>query len=573
MATVQSKTSIKIDDLINDTVVTGHVVDGKLLLINRAGAELFAGDVTTGPEGPEGPAGPQGPTGATGAIGPQGPIGNTGATGATGPQGPKGDTGDIGPQGPIGNTGATGATGPQGVKGDTGDVGPQGPIGNTGATGAAGLVWVGAWAAATAYVVNNAVTYNGSSYRRKVAGTTATVPSSDATNWELLAAKGDTGATGATGPAGADGDLMKADADLLYLPKYQEFDTGWVYVNGQGTNPSLAAGAYFGGIHAMPRIRKIGDVVYIEGLINSPPASPGVIFTLPIGFRPDGDIIPFGVGAASPENHAIRILANGQVLTGNGVSGWASLNCQFPIASVSNPWHVIGAAGEPAFGAGWSNVGGTWQTARYMKIGDFVYLQGTVQRTSGTNLTMFTLPSGYRPTDGNTHTPCAAATNMGGADMGVNINTTGAVLTRASGSNTGYVSLAGIRFYAGPANDSKWRQFRGGADGYYLIQGPYGSGWPVPAIRRDGKIIHLEGLAAFSTNGQGIKLPFGYAPGQNLICTVVNAAFRRIDLSSPNEDGGANAANAMQLFGSGTTGFTHSWVVAEAFEGDIRWNG
>lgn len=72
----------------------------------------------------------------------------------------------------------------------------SGVRGATGSTGAAGLTHRGAWASATAYVVNDAVTYGGGTYRRKVAGTTATVPSSDATNWELLAAKGDTGNTG-----------------------------------------------------------------------------------------------------------------------------------------------------------------------------------------------------------------------------------------------------------------------------------------------------------------------------------------------------------------------------------------
>lgn len=99
-----------------------------------------------------------------------------------------GDTGTVGDfTGPTGATGATGATGP------------------TGPTGPAGLVWRGAWSAGTAYAVNDAVTYLGSSYRRTVAGTTPTNPASDSTNWELLASKGDTGATGATGATGPTG--------------------------------------------------------------------------------------------------------------------------------------------------------------------------------------------------------------------------------------------------------------------------------------------------------------------------------------------------------------------------------
>ncbi|EYB69040.1 hypothetical protein DEIPH_ctg011orf0003 [Deinococcus phoenicis] len=66
--------------------------------------------------------------------------------------------------------------------------------------GPAGLTWRGAWAAATTYAVNDAVTYSGSSYRRKVAGKTATAPSGDSTNWEVIAQQGAAG-TGGLDPA------------------------------------------------------------------------------------------------------------------------------------------------------------------------------------------------------------------------------------------------------------------------------------------------------------------------------------------------------------------------------------
>ncbi len=44
----------------------------------------------------------------------------------------------------------------------------------------------GAWNAATAYDVNDVVTYLGASYRRKVAGTTAGDPVADTANWETI---------------------------------------------------------------------------------------------------------------------------------------------------------------------------------------------------------------------------------------------------------------------------------------------------------------------------------------------------------------------------------------------------
>jgi len=43
MASVTGKTSLKIDDLINDTIVDGEMVGGHLLLRSRGGAEIDAG--------------------------------------------------------------------------------------------------------------------------------------------------------------------------------------------------------------------------------------------------------------------------------------------------------------------------------------------------------------------------------------------------------------------------------------------------------------------------------------------------------------------------------------------------
>lgn len=368
-------------------------------------------------------------------------------------------------------------------------------------------------------------------------------------------------------------------AYLPFLPKYEEFDTGWIYLGNPGAPAyqngmtSYALTAAGGGHHGMPRFRRIGDIVYMEGLVGSVPAANyTTIFNLPVGFRPDGDIIPVGLGNGATENQGIRVLANGDVVTGTGVSAWTSLVCQFPVAGGNYTWHIIGAAGEPAFGSGWSNYGSTWQTARFCKIGDYVYLQGLVQRTSGTNQNIFTLPTGYINTNGTTHTPCAAVAAMGGGDFGVNI--AAAVNSRAVGSNTGYVSLSGIKFFVG-VNDAKWKKFRGGADGFYtqVANGAYGSPWPVPAVRRDGKIIFMEGLTNFTANGVEFKLPYGYAPGQQLIVPVVNSASRRVDIRSANDDDTPNGPSSIATTGGGVNGFTHSWVVDEQFENDIRWNG
>lgn len=67
-----------------------------------------------------------------------------------------------------------------------------------------GFTWQGSWSGATAYALNDAVNYNGSSYLAVQAGTNQQ-PDTSPLYWEVLAEKGATGSTGATGAAGATG--------------------------------------------------------------------------------------------------------------------------------------------------------------------------------------------------------------------------------------------------------------------------------------------------------------------------------------------------------------------------------
>jgi Collagen triple helix repeat (20 copies)/Phage Tail Collar Domain len=134
-------------------------------------------------------------------------------------KGPKGDKGDKGDQGLQGIQGQQGVQGIQGERGLQGEQGIQGIQGETGADstvpgppGPRSINWRGAWSSVVTYAVDDAVRYDGSSYRRLIAGTTATNPASDTTNWEYLAQKGatgDKGDRGDPGPAGQEhpGDL------------------------------------------------------------------------------------------------------------------------------------------------------------------------------------------------------------------------------------------------------------------------------------------------------------------------------------------------------------------------------
>lgn len=66
------------------------------------------------------------------------------------------------------------------------------------------------------------------------------------------------------------------------------------------------------------------------------------------------------------------------------------------IGVAPEPWHLIGAAGEPAFLNGWSNPGGGFAGAGFFKDPHgIVHLQGRMTATAFIN--PFNLPAGYRP--------------------------------------------------------------------------------------------------------------------------------------------------------------------------------
>ena len=92
----------------------------------------------------------------------------------------------------------------------TGATGATGSTGATGATGPVGMNWLGAYSGATSYAVDDAVSYNGSSYICKLAST-GNVPT-NTTYWDVLAEKGasGSGAGDVVGPASAVNDRLVA---------------------------------------------------------------------------------------------------------------------------------------------------------------------------------------------------------------------------------------------------------------------------------------------------------------------------------------------------------------------------
>lgn len=133
-------------------------------------------------------------------------------------------------KGEAGAAGAAGGAGPQGIPG-------------------AGVVWRGAWAAGTDYVVDNAVTYNGSSYRVTVAHTPGAGENPAATpgKYAYIAMKGADGAAGAAGANGAAGAAGAAGVGVpaggttgkvLAKKTNADYDTEWVAAGAGAGGPS-----------------------------------------------------------------------------------------------------------------------------------------------------------------------------------------------------------------------------------------------------------------------------------------------------------------------------------------------
>jgi collagen type VII alpha len=138
-----------------------------------------------------------------------GSTGATGVTGSQGPAGPVGLTGPAGPTGPTGTAGPAGATGATGPAGATGSLGAAGP---TGATGLAGLAYRGTYQSITNYALNDAVTFQGSTYISLIAGNQGQTPGQSPGYWAVLAQQGTAGTAGATGPTGPQGPAGSAGA-------------------------------------------------------------------------------------------------------------------------------------------------------------------------------------------------------------------------------------------------------------------------------------------------------------------------------------------------------------------------
>ena len=119
-----------------------------------------------------------------------------------------------------------------------------------------------------------------------------------------------------------------------------------------------------------------------------------------------------------------------------------------PIAKNISPpeaAHLIGAVGEPPFGAGWGNFNPNTRApaAFYIDRQGVVHLQGEVERSSGTNTTIVDLPDSYAPALQESF----PAIGNGGTFATVSLDAVG--LVRFGTGDPSIVHLNGISWRAG----------------------------------------------------------------------------------------------------------------------------
>jgi len=149
------------------------------------------------------------------------------------------------------------------------------------------------------------------------------------------------------------------------------------------------------------------------------------------------------------------ILAAGQYLQTNTIKGTdgttaiAIADSGVLTLTQFSAWTAVD--GGVGFGTGWSDYGGEFTPVAYRKIGDTVEIRGMIKFTTGSAITIFTLPAGSRPATNRRHlfsAPGFDGNTPGFTLSNIEIHPSGIVelnLGPASHANT-FVSLSGIQF-------------------------------------------------------------------------------------------------------------------------------
>lgn len=159
----------------------------------------------------------------------------------------------------------------------------------------------------------------------------------------------------------------------------------------------------------------------------------------------NGSIAGADLGADSLTGNQILEAQLGKVQTASKADNADNLDgkdsAEFASSNVE-PYHEVGATGEPAFQGAWVNENPSNETtaAFYRDPFEVVRLKGIVATGTGN---IFVLPEGYRPTKSN-----CIATNRNSAAAYICVDAASGQVFQGGGSATGGLLLDGITFRA-----------------------------------------------------------------------------------------------------------------------------
>lgn len=299
----------------------------------------------------------------------------------------------------------------------------------------------------------------------------------------------------------------------------------------------------FGGANPAAAFRKYPDgTVRIRGMVKTG-ASGTTVFTLPVGYRPLTDHAV--VTLAATASGYLTVFTNGTVvlnnyLAGSAVSTWTYIDIAFDTELVTNyatgvlngavslePWHVVGAAGEPALQAGFGVSGS--QPIQFRKYPDGKVLMRGFLSVPAAGGVAFTLPVGFRPpTD---YVRFAGAANVTGAPVAQVYITASGQVTISGATGLAAVDVSCVNFdtdsvlYASSLTSQPMDPVHKiGDPGEPALLAGYtiSDAARPPKFRKDplGK-VRLSGIISHAAGGSGFPiaftLPVGYRPAQSLV--------------------------------------------------------
>ena len=357
-------------------------------------------------------------------------------------------------------------------------------------------------------------------------------------------------------PAPRDQQLLWVDPDESPPAIARDITMdSWHLVGAAGEPAFQNSWVNYGAPEALAGFRKYPDGrVRLKGLIKSGTAN--AAFTLPVGYRPPTNTyfpISTNNGAGTVYGN-VTIGSDGTVGMSQIAGVWASLaDIEFDTESVSSvtsvvaqpmePWHTVGATGEPAFQNSWvAGASGPVTAFRKDPLGR-VHIKGNVQNGTSASA-VFTLPAGYRPPSNRYFVVLGAG---GAAGNYINITAAGDVVCTRTGAD---IHIGDIEFDTETVNNWTPASLPPNIiplDQWHIVNNPgepaFQNGWVhydsrVARFRKydDGR-VRLEGIIKSGTVATAaFTLPVGYRPtaaAELYFSCVSNAVFCQVNIA-PN---------------------------------------